>query len=1509
MKKRLLAMILAVVLAMSLLPMSALAVDGGNQGEQDPLKPASTTAESGKITLSKTATRTGPDTWDVDLGVKVGNIEIQQQPLEVVFVLDKSGSMAWCTTTEEHTHTIACYTGAVECTYESNDSHWWFDYLSWEWKHREDTRCTQMDGKWYSSLGNLTCGKETHEHKGGGVACDKVQNGSTDSTQWSRLKQSIAAINNAATALKAKLGNAVTIKYVAFSSDEYEYKHNSTKKVSNEVDTYTEDTWNNGAGITAKGATHLMAGVDAGIDQFSTSTSSRKVLIIVADGDSDSSPKYTSTKLTNFKAGTNKYVYCVGLTFSNADFWKMATGDGNDSTYYSTVSSGIDMTTFFQTITDSITGLIYDPMGSAVKVKDKNAVTVTLGGTADTDNLKVEDSLIQWTPTQGKVEANTTVAMDYQVTLKDLTVGTHSVPLNQNAVLQYALASKPNEAKTADFPVPYATYKVASLEVVYQDKNGNPLTLPAEKAAYNDGQVKYIITDYSDANYTPSFGYDAGYEYDALPYNDNETQQYNKIKSELYIGDAKVELADGQTIAGYLAANTQNADVAYKVVNTYELGNIPPVTAGYTVKYYYEAADGNYPADAGTAPKDAPMGGTAAIDSTVSVTAADAADASANLFAKSITVGDTRYVYDEVYSGNVLSTTIEANAANNVLKVYYALDADNTGVPDKYEVTVNYVTTGNGTVTPAKEVLTITDKDGKWAASGDVVAQGATASAASGYFFEKWMAQKNSDDAEKTNLTATTGSISLNNVSGGDIFTYTASFTKEAPGLTVEKEITSVLRDKVNVYPNTADEIAAFKAQVGDVITWTITVTNRGNIELTNIAVTDALQGVALETWNAPDGVTVTDNIISRLDKGASASVTATYTVTGEDAGKTIANTATAAAGATTGSETSSVDVKGYTVTYTDGVEGEEIFVDQVTDNLKLGDKTPDFSGTPSRQGYNFTGWTPARTETVTGNATYTAQWEKIAIGSFTKNVIKNSTEVAGISFTFPDNIKQESITFPGTTNGVVTIPSGGSVTLMYKLTVTGTVNANYTIEDSDVIVVSGSLSGTLGESKNADIYVIKTFTAADVTEKGTLLNQATITPGNNTAGPDDKTAESAVPTVQFAKAVVLAGDLSAPQVNGVTYPASTNTTITLKSGQTVILMYAITVTGAEGATYTVTDAGTTLEGTYAQGTVSKTADGIYQVVIPTDADEDNVGSVVIYVTKTFGYSDISGNKLTNIATITDARGKATETQVSTPAEKGSSGNTGGGGSVKPPVLNTEDHYGYIVGYPDGTVRPEGNITRAEVATIFFRMLTDASRAECWSQTNSYSDVSEGQWFNAAISTLSNAGIINGYSDGTFRPNGNITRAEFAAIASRFFEYAGADGENPFSDVSEDAWYYEYVMAASDMGLITGYPDGTFGPAKSITRAEAVTIVNRTLERAPDADHFLDDMITWPDNPESAWYYEAMQEATNSHEYQKKTASGSTYEVWTKILPVRDWVAYEKEWSDANSASGGEVVR
>ena len=234
------------------------------------------------------------------------------------------------------------------------------------------------------------------------------------------------------------------------------------------------------------------------------------------------------------------------------------------------------------------------------------------------------------------------------------------------------------------------------------------------------------------------------------------------------------------------------------------------------------------------------------------------------------------------------------------------------------------------------------------------------------------------------------------------------------------------------------------------------------------------------------------------------------------------------------------------------------------------------------------------------------------------------------------------------------------------------------------------------------------------------------------------------------------------------------------------------------------------------------------------------------------------------------------------------------------PWLNTEDHYAYIVGYSeDGTVRPNANITRAEVATIFFRLLTDEARDQFWMTTNNFSDVLPSDWYNTAVSTMVSMGIIQGYEDGTFRPNANITRAEFATIAARFLASGYEVEDELFTDIANH-WARESINDAAMAGWINGYEDGTFRPDAAITRAEAVTMVNNVLQRKPDADHMLDSMIKWPDNPESAWYYEAIQEATNSHYYD--LFEDAEYETWTALQPNHDWATLEKDWANAHRA-------
>lgn len=258
------------------------------------------------------------------------------------------------------------------------------------------------------------------------------------------------------------------------------------------------------------------------------------------------------------------------------------------------------------------------------------------------------------------------------------------------------------------------------------------------------------------------------------------------------------------------------------------------------------------------------------------------------------------------------------------------------------------------------------------------------------------------------------------------------------------------------------------------------------------------------------------------------------------------------------------------------------------------------------------------------------------------------------------------------------------------------------------------------------------------------------------------------------------------------------------------------------------------------------------------------------------------------------------DTEITVTYTKESSGGGGGGGGHRPKPkptveipdddalgLNNTDHFAYIVGYGNGEVQPQNSITRAEVAAIFFRLLEDGIRNENFTHQNDFSDVAADAWYCSSVSTLSRMGIIAGYPDGTFRPNAPITRAEFAAIATRF-DNNGDKTPVSFTDIIGH-WAEGEITVAANHGWVSGYGDNTFRPQNQITRAETMSLVNRVLKRLPETPaDLLPDMITWTDNADtSSWYYLPVQEATNSHYYEFK--ENSKHEKWTELRETRDW--------------------
>ena len=479
------------------------------------------------------------------------------------------------------------------------------------------------------------------------------------------------------------------------------------------------------------------------------------------------------------------------------------------------------------------------------------------------------------------------------------------------------------------------------------------------------------------------------------------------------------------------------------------------------------------------------------------------------------------------------------------------------------------------------------------------------------------------------------------------------------------------------VEPNLSLAMDKATVERGDEFTATLSITNHFNNY-------DGLPTAEQVVFSADNAELVSDTV-AKTDNSYTATFRATEDLSVNEIKITagVDDTATNYKPATT-TTTLPLPTVTYTVTYTDGVEDETVFADQVYSELSVGISTPPFDGTPSRDGYEFSGWLPEVADTVTGNATYTAVWTKDSGGG------------------------------------------GGGTTTRYTL--------HY-------------------ESNGGTEYDSERYTR--------------------------------------------------------------NTEVRLEK-----------VPVREGYTFT----------------------GWY-------ADKDLT-------------EKISTIKMTSNKTVY----------------------AGWEATGVPDWLNGADHFAYIIGDDEGYVRPLANVTRAETAAIFFRLLKEDVREEYLTDRSGFADVEQGAWYNKAVSTMAALGVVKGYTEDTFAPHEAITRAEFAAICARF-DTGTSDGESSFTDISGH-WAESEIRRAAQLGWIQGDPDGRFRPNAPITRAEAMTIINRVLNRLPEEkEDLLEGMKEWPDALPGAWYYLAVQEATNSHAYEGK---GEVYERWTALNVNPDWAQYQR---------------
>ena len=1663
MKKRLLAMLMALALLVSLMPMGVLAYGGqGNGGGGEPLSPSSVGNDD--VTISKTAERTGEDTWKVTMTVTAKE-QVQSEPLELVLLLDRSGSMAWCTHMEHGNY--------------FGENHYYF-----------------RGGEWCNYEGEYS-GTDSRQAIAGNAAKDLID----------RL---------------AEMGISASVSVVGFSGDDYD-THGVISQMTPLTTSNADSIKNSIPTRGAVGGTHMNDGLKMADDQFSPNATN-KVIVLLADGDYDGTDPNGYRGYVNTLEGKGVVVHTIGFTTSNSTLQEIA--DTTGGKYY-TADDAEDLAQAFNRIADDLTAMVEDDMGNDVEVvgdatADNGKVTVSGDGKL---SWNPKDGKLEGGQT---VTITYTVKLT-DAAKADLQAGSNNViNLNGNAVLTYKVGDGNTQTLKFPLPTdtvqvgqlttqvtldgteyssttgdkviiygdddtftwtePEATIEVGDTTYTYSGSTydgtatietsvaaeagrhtlvhnyvskptstptAHPITIqvvldgntntdniitgsgidtyidvePYQNTSetggtswnpgrYENGTVTYSVTYYDckDIGFSANRGYvieaidaqtvfgqsgskgiyaidddnlaqygeymeyegdtDIGYYVSGTTYSASDAKtdepinpigdEYEDIYYPVDCGCTGEEEHTGHTDVNGAQPGVENLFVVSGLDTDITFIKLPSDDDGaYTVAGWYvgqKGSSGNTYSDTHNVSEFVDSVGSDNVikfnatktKNQVTITINYKADDGTDLVKTSVTnsidfgasysyevgsdeipqkiiaVNGDNYTFDSVKSGALSSENVTSNVEITVVYSKDEIGPDDgpDDIPDKYQVTVNYVADEGGSITGiTSEVLTIRDQNNNLVESGTVTASGSTAAAAANYAFDYWTLDDTRIDAD-----ATFSNYGMP-VSGGQTYTFTAHFKANNPAIDITKTAS------VNGHTLTAGETV----EVGDEITYTITVTNTGNVAFENLTVSDDMWGEDVKVEVKIGDVFYPANLAEdetngyflyiadefnrpgEFKPGDTWTCRYTYKVVDTDAGETIKNTAVVD-GETDGEDTVEITVNDPSVSinktvtgYTDkAMEGDELtytITVRNTGNTVIDEFTVEDNmwehGMPiyvdgelayvnSEDSYTVRTADLGPRDSITINYTYTVTAQDVANGKIdnaaTADINGDGMPDAEHEVTTPTGYP--SLTVEKTANAS-TVQVGTPITYTVEVKNDGySVMNNVVISDtlwtSDTdIEATGNVTGEY-DASNSKYYIEKlepgeyvtlTYTYTP-TEAGRLENKVTATSDGLDTVPEDSVIVEVTPEPTPDEP-----DISVTKTDDVAY----NETVEL--GDVVEYRIVVKNTGNVDltdvvVTDTLWEAGTVIY--VGSERIELTGDSIKFESLPVD----ETITITYYYTVT--RADEREGEIVNEVTVKAGDGTTDSDTETTPVDDGWTPKPDDDDDTVyvPNWLNTTDHYAYIVGYEDGTIRPQNNITRAEVATIFFRLLTDNARERYWSTTNDFSDVAAESWYNNAISTLSNMGIINGYEDGTFKPNAPITRAEFTAIATRFFDYE-AEYDGAFNDVSARAWYADYVQAAVDMGLVDGYPDGGFHPDAYITRAEACTIVNRVLHRVPHEDHLLAESVmnTWPDNPKSAWYYEDMQEATNSHDYDWIRVDGETVEDWTKKLPERDWSALETEWA------------
>lgn len=1490
MKKRLLALFLAFVMAMSLLPVSVFA-DGGTGGQLQGTKDNPITANSNGVTVNKYVSGDAENGYSLTLEAYASDqltTTTTTTPLDIVLVLDVSGSMDEVLT-DAHTE--------YQRVYEIDQSKYYFIQDGYRYRRVEYTKAyTTEEWVWERFL--IKGHWETVEHPAGWIygsesdptyvePMTSAEDTDTGHTQFytavftQRLTKMEAlqnAVNSFIGQVSAKNNGVAAesqhrISLVKFADDSYYQGHydsigddhldSSDYNYTQVVKDFTSDAEDLETAVNsldAGGATAADYGLELANHVFNgdgnltgARINAKKVLVFFTDGEPNHSNGFsgrvaaaavnTAKKLKSngvrvytvgvFEEETtniSQYMNGVSSNYPNAsaeegwNYFEYGNKNTDGVEYYALAKDAEDLNSIFEGIADSVTtgtleanpdsmAVLSDSLSQYVKFPQgltvsSNQITVKFakanaydpgtetftfdaptddlpGGANPTVTVNEETGTINITGfdykanaasynktdktvSGGKLVITFPIEINEDACNEDTTITNGYYPTNSKAELSYkgSKDSVKNDASTELTESPKVSHTKPEFTVTWKSQDG-------ETTLETDKNVTYG-TKPSYGGSVPTKPDDNNYTYTFVGWATKPNQTNGVVEENL-------DKVTSPTT--YYAAFSKTEITRYSITINYQDGEGNELKTPHSE---YQKVGFKYSFDVSS-------------DTTGTIPFI-------------IDKGETQYVFNQIKSG---SSPLEGTVAGAVnITAEYLLDSDKDGTPDEYEATVTYKVV-NGTWSDGST----TDKTEKFNLKkfNHTTNAWESANPTLGETIPTDMKPDGTHIADgaswNENITANTA------VTESKTYTYTFN-TSVNSNLKVEKTL-----EKVNGKAYTTGKVEA-----DDVLTYTVKVTNTGNVSLSGIAVTDTFTGSAAPTTTTADVTWTLDPAsnsykatwnVGDLAAGADATLTYTYTVWAADQGKTITNNAVAKSGTTENGDNNTVDVynpglkvnKAVTKVNKTEVAAGKIVVVQKDDVL---------------------------TYTITVQNTGDQDLTNVVV---TDTKWSNGTKITVSGVNDPVTLTDNSYTIRSLTEKAI-------VTITYTYTVT---EADVKAEKvtNNVSVTSDETPGVESDGTKTDVvggYTIEASSGA-----------------NGSIDPDGSVKVAAGANQTFTITADAGYHISDVTVDGVSKGAVSSYTFkNVQANHTIHATFAKNSTPTSYTLYYHSNFGEDVSFYQSSSTRSVTV-----------KEYENVGRLP----ERDGYVFVSWN--------TEPDGSGTRYMPGDTFHiNGSSDNlyaqwqkdkTGPDDSGVSNWLETDEHRAYLTGYPDNTFRADRNMTRSEVAQMFYALLLDKDVTI----TKSFSDVPDDAWYATAVKTLASLGMMDGYPDGTFRPDEPITRAEFATVGLAF-AYDPLDASCSYYDVSASAWYHTYVAQATTYGWIGGYPDNTFRPGNNITRVEVCVIVNNMLGRDADEryiDRNEDELVHFVDLSDSYWGYYTIMESTNTHEY-----TGSfTNEKWTDV--------------------------